>query len=83
MLYGFSQTAIGGNGYVEEAYAEIRPMIDRVIRNKGFYEWYGKGDRDAGSLGGGKRDSPVTNAFFVPERGELCGAIGGGCCAKG
>lgn len=28
------------NGFVEEAYAEIRPMIDLVIKNKGFYEWY-------------------------------------------
>jgi len=28
------------NGYAEEAYAEIRPMIDLVIKNKGFYEWY-------------------------------------------
>ena len=28
------------NGFAEEAYAEIRPMIDLVIRNNGFYEWY-------------------------------------------
>ena len=28
------------NGFEEEAYAEIRPMIDLVIKNKGFYEWY-------------------------------------------
>lgn len=31
------------NGMVEEAYAEIHPMIERVIQNNGFYEWYGKG----------------------------------------
>ena len=24
----------------EEAYAELRPMLDLVIKNKGFYEWY-------------------------------------------
>ena len=29
------------NGFVEEAYDEIRPMIDRVIKNQGFFEWYG------------------------------------------
>jgi hypothetical protein len=23
-----------------EAYTEIIPMIDRVLKNKGFYEWY-------------------------------------------
>ena len=28
------------NGFAEEAYEEIRPMIDLVIKNKGFYEWY-------------------------------------------
>ena len=28
------------NGFEEEAYVEIRPMIDLVIKNKGFYEWY-------------------------------------------
>lgn len=37
------------NGYVKEAYAEVRPMIDRVIKNKGFNEWYGKGDVPNGS----------------------------------
>ena len=36
-------------GMVEEAYAEIRPMIDRVIQNEGFYEWYGKGGVPSGS----------------------------------
>jgi len=33
-------TALVKNGYVEEAYKEILPMINRVIKNKGFYEWY-------------------------------------------
>ncbi len=28
------------NGFEKEAYTEIRPMIDLVIKNKGFYEWY-------------------------------------------
>lgn len=37
------------NGFVEEAYAEVRPMIDRVIKNNGFYEWYGMGDVPSGS----------------------------------
>lgn len=31
------------NDMVEEAYREVRPMIDRVIKNEGFYEWYGMG----------------------------------------
>lgn len=37
------------NGMVEEAYDEVRPMIDRVIKNNGFYEWYGKGGVPSGS----------------------------------
>ena len=37
------------NGMVKEAYEEVRPMIDRVIKNKGFYEWYGKGGVPSGS----------------------------------
>lgn len=37
------------HGMVEEAYADIRPMIDRVIRNQGFYEWYGQGNVPSGS----------------------------------
>lgn len=37
------------HGMVEEAYADIRPMIDRVIRNGGFYEWYGQGNVPSGS----------------------------------
>lgn len=37
------------NGFVEEAYTEVRPMIDRVIKNKGFYEWYGMGNVPSGS----------------------------------
>ncbi|MDU1904041.1 MAG: hypothetical protein E6772_04590 [Dysgonomonas sp.] len=37
------------NGFIEEAYKEIRPMIGRVIKNEGFYEWYGMGDVPSGS----------------------------------
>lgn len=37
------------NGMVEEAYTEIRPMIDRVLKNNGFYEWYGMGGVPSGS----------------------------------
>lgn len=37
------------NGYTKEAYQEIQPMINRVVKNKGFYEWYGKNDVPSGS----------------------------------
>jgi hypothetical protein len=37
------------HGFVQEAYQEMRPMIDRVLKNKGFYEWYGPGNKPNGS----------------------------------
>jgi len=37
------------NGFVKEAYEEIQPMINRVIQNKGFFEWYGMGNVPGGS----------------------------------
>ncbi|WP_343560400.1 hypothetical protein [Sphingobacterium sp.] len=36
-------------GFYQEAYDELKPMIDRVVKNKGFYEWYGKNDVPSGS----------------------------------
>ena len=27
-------------GFVEEAYEEMLPFIERVIENDGFFEWY-------------------------------------------
>jgi hypothetical protein len=37
------------NGFVKEAYEEVRPMLDRVIANNDFYEWYGQGNVPSGS----------------------------------
>lgn len=37
------------HGFVAEAYEEVRPMIDRVIKNEGFFEWYGMGGVPSGS----------------------------------
>lgn len=51
------------NGYVEEAYAEVAPMMARVIKNKGFYEWYGQGGVPSGS------------GLFKGSAGVLCKAI--------
>jgi len=28
------------NGFVEEAYEHLRPMLERVVANDGFFEWY-------------------------------------------
>jgi len=36
-------------GYVEEAYEQLLPMTDRVIKNDGFYEWYTVDNKPEGS----------------------------------
>lgn len=51
------------NGFVEEAYKEIKPMIDLVISNNGFYEWY--------YVDG----SPKGSAEFKGSAGTLAKAI--------
>jgi len=37
------------NGYVEDAYEQIQPMIARTLRDKHFYEWYSKDNQPNGS----------------------------------
>jgi len=33
-------TALVQHGFAQEAYEDLQPMIQRVIQNDGFYEWY-------------------------------------------
>jgi glycogen debranching enzyme len=49
---------------VEEAYTDLNPMIDRVLKNKGFYEWY---DIRTGT--------PKGSGEFRGEAGVLLDAI--------
>ena len=28
------------NGFIKDAYTQLKPMLTRVIENDGFYEWY-------------------------------------------
>ena len=37
------------NGFYQDAYEELQPMIDQVVENKGFYEWYGQNNVPSGS----------------------------------
>jgi hypothetical protein len=37
------------HGFVEEAYELAKPMMERVIVNNGFYEWYRMDGTPAGS----------------------------------
>jgi glycogen debranching enzyme len=36
-------------GFVEEAWQEMRPMVERVKKNNGFYEWYSVDNKPRGS----------------------------------
>jgi hypothetical protein len=51
-------------GYARDAYAELSPMLDRVIANKGFFEWY---DVRSGA--------PKGSGDFRGEAGVLYDAI--------
>ena len=37
------------NGFVEEAYEQLLPMTERVMKNNGFYEWYSVNNEPHGS----------------------------------
>lgn len=37
------------NGFIKEAYEELRPMLQRVVKNKGFNEWYTQSGEPKGS----------------------------------
>jgi len=36
-------------GLIDEAYEALEPMLQRVVKNKGFYEWYTPDNRPQGS----------------------------------
>jgi hypothetical protein len=37
------------NGFVKEAYEQVQPMVERVKKNNGFYEWYSIKNEPKGS----------------------------------
>ncbi|HUE37335.1 MAG TPA: hypothetical protein VMO20_08090 [Candidatus Acidoferrum sp.] len=56
--------ALTANGFAQQAYHEISPMIDRVLKNNGFFEWYDV-----------KTGEPKGSADFRGEAGVLYDAI--------
>jgi len=56
--------ALIANGYPKEAYAELSPMIDRVLKNHGFFEWYDV-----------RTGAPSGSGDFRGEAGVLYDAI--------
>ena len=41
--------ALINNGFVKDAYVQLKPMLTRVIENDGFYEWYSVDNEPMGS----------------------------------
>jgi hypothetical protein len=41
--------ALVANGFVDQGYTELSPMLDRVLKDNGFFEWY---DVRTGAKGG-------------------------------
>ncbi|MFC6100503.1 glucosidase family protein [Olivibacter domesticus] len=37
------------NGFEEEAYEQLKPMVGRVLKNNGFFEWYTRDNKPEGS----------------------------------
>ena len=37
------------HGFLEEAYEQLLPMTERVMKNDGFYEWYSVNNEPRGS----------------------------------
>ena len=56
--------ALTANGFAQESYSEMSPMIDRVLKNNGFYEWYDV-----------KTGAPSGSRDFRGEAGVLYDAI--------
>ena len=56
--------ALTTNGFPQQAYTEMSPMIDRVLKNHGFYEWYDV-----------KTGEPKGSGDFRGEAGVLYDAI--------
>ncbi|HXB60904.1 MAG TPA: hypothetical protein VNU95_15125 [Candidatus Acidoferrales bacterium] len=56
--------ALVANGFPQDAYSEMSPMIDRVLKNNGFYEWYDV-----------KTGAPSGSRDFRGEAGVLYDAI--------
>ena len=56
--------ALIANGFTRQGYTELSPMLDRVIKNNGFFEWYDV-----------KTGEPKGSGDFRGEAGVLFDAI--------
>ena len=41
--------ALAENGFMKEAYEQAKPMMERVVKNDGFFEWYTVDNKPKGS----------------------------------
>jgi hypothetical protein len=62
------------HGYVADAYREMLPMVQRVIDNDGFYEWYDQYNKPRGS--GTFRGSAGVLGMAIKEIQEWAESVG-------
>jgi len=55
--------ALADNGFMQEAYEQVKPMLKRVVKNDGFFEWYTV------------ENTPKGSATFKGSAGVLYDAI--------
>ena len=42
-------TALANNDFIQDAYELLSPMVDRVIKHNGFFEWWTKDNQPKGA----------------------------------
>ncbi len=59
------------NGFKKEAYEQLKPMLKRVIDNKGFYEWYTVDNKPKGSGTFRGEAGVLYDAIILFEKDDL------------
>lgn len=64
-------SALYRNGFKKEAYEQLKPMLKRVIDNKGFYEWYTVDNKPKGSGTFRGEAGVLYDAIILFEKDDL------------
>ncbi|GLU56889.1 amylo-alpha-1,6-glucosidase [Dyadobacter frigoris] len=64
-------SALYQNGFKKEAYEQLKPMLKRVIDNKGFYEWYTVDNKPKGSGTFRGEAGVLYDAIILFEKDDL------------
>lgn len=70
--------ALVERGLVREGYGELRPILERLERHAGFYEWFDRDDAPKGSKTFKGSAGQVGNAILVLRQWAKDGSVRGG-----